>query len=230
MRKKYYVRDLLNPAVAPDGEAVELMGWVKSRRHHGRITFIDIVDSTGSLQVVAHNKLLSVDTYDSAVSTPVESAVRITGVIATQGDQREIMIETFEVIARDALNLQPQPRAGFDIFDPKMAGHITANKAVYLREPHYMAILKFRAKVMRVVREWFELNGFLEFDAPILVLAPLYDDSTAMKINVHGQDAFLTQCAGFFLEAATMAFERVYNMGPSFRGEESRSRRHLKEY
>ena len=230
MRKKYYVRDLLNPAVAPDGEAVELMGWVKSRRHHGRITFIDIVDSTGSLQVVAHNKLLSVDTYDSAVSTPVESAVRITGVIATQGDQREIMIETFEVIARDTLNLQPQPRAGFDIFDPKMAGHITANKAVYLREPHYMAILKFRAKVMRVVREWFELNGFLEFDAPILVLAPLYDDSTAMKINVHGQDAFLTQCAGFFLEAATMAFERVYNMGPSFRGEESRSRRHLKEY
>ena len=83
---------------------------------------------------------------------------------------------------------------------------------------------------MRVVREWFELNGFLEFDAPILVLAPLYDDSTAMKINVHGQDAFLTQCAGFFLEAATMAFERVYNMGPSFRGEESRSKRHLKEY
>lgn len=230
MRKKQYVRDALNSAVTPDGTTVEVTGWIKSRRRHGRVAFLDIVDSTGAIQVVARVQSMSSDDYDAFVSTPVESAIRIMGTIATRDDQREIMAETFEVIARDTLNLQPQPRAGFDIFDPKMAGHITANKAVYLREPHYMAILKFRAKVMRVVREWFELNGFLEFDAPILVLAPLYDDSTAMKINVHGQDAFLTQCAGFFLEAATMAFERVYNMGPSFRGEESRSKRHLKEY
>jgi asparaginyl-tRNA synthetase len=230
VRKKHYVRDLLNPAVMPDGNTVELIGWIKGRRHHGRVAFLDVVDSTGEIQVVAHSKSLSTDAYDSAVSIPIESAIRVAGVIATQGEQREIMAETFEIIALDTLNLQPQPRAGFDIFDTKMAGHIISNKAVYLREPHYMAILKFRAKVMKVVREWFELNGFMEFDAPIIVLAPLYDDSTAMKINVHGQDAFLTQCAGFFLEAATMAFERVYNMGPSFRGEESRSKRHLKEY
>lgn len=230
MRKKQYVRDLLNPSVTPDGNTVELAGWIKSRRHHGRITFIDVVDSTGNIQVVAHSKSLSTESYNSAVSIPVESAIRVTGVVTTQREQREVMAETFEVTAIDTLNLHPQPRLGFDVFDSKMAGHIIANKAVYLREPHYMAILKFRAKVMRVVREWFELNGFMEFDAPILVLAPLYDDSTAMKIDVHGQDAFLTQCAGFFLEAATMAFERVYNMGPSFRGEESRSKRHLKEY
>ena len=229
MLKKQYVRDLLDLTVTPDGTVVEAIGWIKSRRHHGRVAFLDVVDSTGTIQVVARIQSMSSDDYDAFVSTPVESAIRIMGTIVTRDDQRETMAETFEIIARDTLNLQPQPRAGFDIFDPKMAGHITANKAVYLREPHYMAILKFRAKVMRVVREWFELNGFLEFDAPILVLAPLYDDSTAMKIDVHGQDAFLTQCAGFFLEAATMAFERVYNMGPSFRGEESRSKRHLKE-
>ncbi len=229
MHKNLYVRDLLNPSTTSDDSVVELIGWIKSKRNHGHIMFIDIVDSTGSIQAVI-DKLLSTDSYNTAVSTPVESAVRITGAITTQGSQREIIAKKFEVVAYDTLNLQPQPRAGFDIFNPKMARHIAANKAVYLREPHYMAILKFRSKVMRIVREWFELNGFLEFDAPILVLAPLYDDSTAMKINVHGQDAFLTQCAGFFLEAAAMAFERVYNMGPSFRGEESRSKRHLKEY
>lgn len=230
MRKEHYISDLLDPTIVSDGSIAEVMGWIRNRRHHGHITFIDVVDSTGTIQIVVDSKSLPVDEYDSAISVPIESAVRILGTIATQRGKREAVAEAFEIVAVDTLNLQPQPRAGFDIFDPKMAGHIIANKAVYLREPHYMAILKFRAKVMRVVREWFELNGFLEFDAPILVLAPLYDDSTAMKINVHGQDAFLTQCAGFFLEAATMAFERVYNMGPSFRGEESRSKRHLKEY
>lgn len=51
-----------------------------------------------------------------------------------------------------------------------------------------------------------------------------------MSINAHGEDLFLSQCAGFYLEAAAHAFERVFNMGPSFRGEESRSKRHLMEY
>ena len=231
MRKQIYARDLLNQVAMPDGCTVELMGWIKARRHHGHVMFIDVTDSTGTIQVVlARRSLDDTDAYHAAKSVPVESAVCVTGVLKTEQGQREIMANSFTVISVDTLGLQPQPRAGFDIFDTKMAAHIIANKAVYLREPHYMAILKFRAKVMRIVRDWFEHNGFMEFDAPILVLAPLYDDSTAMNVNVHGQDAFLTQCAGFFLEAATMAFERVYNMGPSFRGEESRSRRHLKEY
>lgn len=231
MLKQHYVRDLLDQDATPDGNTVELKGWIKSRRHHGSLTFIDVVDSTGTIQVVLAKTTLGRETYETAKAVPVESAISIGGTLQTKSNgQREITVDTFAVVSVDTLGLQPQPRAGFDIFDPKMAAHITANKAVYLREPHYMAILKFRAKVMRIVREWFELEGFLEFDAPILVLAPLYDDSTAMEVSVHGQDAFLTQCAGFFLEAATMAFERVYNMGPSFRGEESRSKRHLKEY
>ena len=93
-----------------------------------------------------------------------------------------------------------------------------------------MAILKFRGELMRIIREWFYQNHFIEFDAPILTPAPLYDDKTAMSINVHNENVYLTQCAGFYLEAAAHAFERVFNMGPSFRGEESRSKRHLMEY
>lgn len=231
MRKRVYVRDLLNQVGTQDGETVELMGWIKSRRRHGNLTFIDVTDSTGTIQVTVAKSAVDADQYEITTTVPVESAVHVIGVMKTlSSGQREISVIKFIVISCDTLGLQPQPRVGFDIFDSRMAGHIMANKAVYLREPHYMAILKFRAKVMKVVREWFENSGFMEFDAPILVLAPLYDDSTAMKVDVHGQDAFLTQCAGFFLEAATMAFERVYNLGPSFRGEESRSKRHLKEY
>lgn len=119
MRKKQYVCDALNSAVTPDGATVEVMGWIKSRRRHGRIAFLDIVDSTGTIQVVAHSKSLSACSYSAIASTPVESAVQVTGVIATRGDQREILAETFRVIAIDTLGLQPQPRAGFNIFDPK---------------------------------------------------------------------------------------------------------------
>ena len=106
MLKKQYVRDLLDSTVTPDGTAIEAIGWIKSRRRHGRVAFLDVVDSTGAIQVVARIQSMSSDDYDAFVSTPVESAVRVMGIIATRGDQREIMAETFEVIARDTLNLQ----------------------------------------------------------------------------------------------------------------------------
>lgn len=51
-----------------------------------------------------------------------------------------------------------------------------------------------------------------------------------MSLSFGKEDVFLTQCVGFYLEAAVHAFEKVYNIGPSFRGEESRSKRHLAEY
>ncbi len=124
----------------------------------------------------------------------------------------------------------PRPRSNFDIFNPTLTKQLLDYRHIYLRNPKIMAILKFRGELMRIIREWFYQNHFIEFDAPILTPAPLYDDKTAMSINVHNENVYLTQCAGFYLEAAAHAFERVFNMGPSFRGEESRSKRHLMEY
>ena len=124
MRKKHYIQDILNPSQSPDGTTIEVIGWVKSKRRHGGVTFIDVTDSTGNIQAVANKKQLSADTYDTIASVPVESAVCITGIVKTHREQREVVMQSFEVIARDTLNLHPQPRMGFNIFDPKMADHI----------------------------------------------------------------------------------------------------------
>ncbi|MHA1369904.1 MAG: amino acid--tRNA ligase-related protein, partial [Promethearchaeota archaeon] len=59
---------------------------------------------------------------------------------------------------------------------------------------------------------------------------PLYDERTAFNLDFFGTNIFLTQCVAFYLEAAVHAFEKVYNIGTSFRREKSRSRRHLAEY
>jgi asparaginyl-tRNA synthetase len=80
------------------------------------------------------------------------------------------------------------------------------------------------------LRRWFDENGFESFAAPLLTPCPLYEDETAVQVHLQKQDIFLTQCAGFYLEAAAHAFEKVYNIGPSFRAAESKSPRHLVEY
>jgi len=227
--KEIYVRDILNKS--QNGDLVYLQGWVKSKREHGKLAFLDLVDSTGTIQAIAESSSMDKAQFDSICATPTESGVTVTGKFQRRpGRDPEIRVEAFEVIGVATLHLNPAPRSNFDIFDPAMADHVLRHRHLYLRNPKIMAILRFRSKVMSIARRWFEENDFLEFDAPILTPAPLYDNSTAMDIKVHGQEVYLSQCAGFYLEAAAHAFERVYNMGPSFRGEESRSKRHLMEY
>lgn len=226
--KTVYVSDLLGKTQGID---VCLYGWLKNRRESGGITFLDVCDSTGSIQVVCEAKSLEAETFNRIRKVSLESAVKVSGILCEhQNRLREIHVTEFVVIAEDTLKLSPQPRKHIDIFDEAMADHLLSNRHIYLRNPQTMAILRFRSSLMMFVRDWFHKNRFMELDAPILTPVPLYDDGSALKVDVHGESIFLTQCVGYYLEAAVHAFERVYNMGPSFRGEESRSKRHLMEY
>ncbi len=226
--KTHFVSDFL---AANPGGAVTLYGWLRNRRRQGKIIFLDIVDSTGSMQAVVERSAVSQEEFDRASKTALESGVSVSGTLANDANRpNEIHATSFSVIGEATLRLDPQPRSDFDPFDERLTGQMLDYRHIYLRNPKVMAILQFRAELMRIVREWFYQNRFMEFDAPILTPTPLYDGKTAMSIDVHGEDLFLSQCAGFYLEAAAHAFERIFNMGPSFRGEESRSKRHLMEY
>lgn len=227
--KQVYVADLLTHTGSAE---IVLPCWLKSRRRSKKILFLDVVDSTGMVQVVVEQGHVPTDVYDLAESVATEAAIEVTGNLVWHANKpREIALKGLRVIGDASLQISPRPRDhNINIFDLKLANHLLANRHLYLRNPKVMAILKFRSLMMSCVRKWFEKNNFLEIDAPILTPVPLYDDGTAMGIDVKDEKVFLTQCVGYYLEAAIHAFERVYNMGPSFRGEESRSPRHLMEY
>lgn len=230
-RKTHYARDLCTLALERYPEPVELLGWVEKKRSHGRLLFVDIVDSTGSIQVVIDSNKIGADAFEHIKTVSNESSVRALGQLTvTASQQPELVAEEFEIINRARISQSPGVRTNFDLFDVSLTDLMLRQRHLYIRNPKVMALLRFRALVMDVVRRWFAAEDFLEFDAPILVPAPLYDDRTAIDLAVHEEPAFLSQCAGFYLEAASQAFERVYNMAPSFRGEESRSKRHLSEY
>ncbi|WKZ26661.1 MAG: asparagine--tRNA ligase [Candidatus Paceibacterota bacterium] len=227
--KTTYAVDLLHSP--SDGTTVVLYGWVKARRRHNHVVFLDITDSTGSVQCVveAGNK----PAFELARRMNQETAVKITGVLADTGranPQREIRVDNIEVIGVSTISVSPYPRGNIDIQDPRLQEQLLDKRHFYLRNEKFAAILKFRHVLTRIVHQWFHENGFIEIHAPVLTPTPLYDDRTAMAIKVHEQDVYLTQCVGFYLEQAVHALEKIYNIGPSFRAEESRSKRHLMEY
>ncbi len=229
--KKLFIKDVVSDSSQlPKGASVELLGWIKSKRCHKNLVFFDICDSSGEIQVVVDGKFFSEIDFKFIAGLKNESAVAISGLLEFGTKRKELHAVSIDLICGSDLELSPSPRSDFDIFDEQYTNLVLKYRHLYIRNPKIMAILKFRNLLKEVIREWFEKNDFVDFDAPILVPAPLYAGSTAIGVSVHGDDVYLSQCAGFYLEAAVHAFERVYNMGPSFRGEESRSKRHLIEY
>ncbi|MFI0607569.1 MAG: amino acid--tRNA ligase-related protein [Anaerolineae bacterium] len=211
---------------------MKIVGWVQRRHHNGGVVFFDLRDHSGIVQVVVSEQDVGTEHFAAVRRLLPESSVEVSGVLAdgTRGF-REVRASRVDIISVATHSMSPALRdEAVDIFDPALADHLLSHRHLYIRHPKIMAILRFRASLMQAARAWFHEHGYLEITAPILTPLPLYDDGTAMSLEVHGERVFLTQCVGFYLEAAVHAFDRVYNIGPSFRGEESRSKRHLMEY
>ena len=221
--KNLFVRNIKESAV---GSTVELFAWIKGIRAGKAYTFLDVCDSTGEVQVI-------VDNARAPEGLTLEQSVRIVGKITPNQhtDTNEITADTLEILGDvTAKLLRPNPRSDFDLFDNKYVNFVQENRHLFIRNPKAMAALRARDLVKRAVHAWFAKNGFTEITAPILTPVLLYTEDTGIHVNVNDQDIFLTQCVAFYLESAVHAFEKVYNIGPSFRGAESVSPRHLTEY
>lgn len=226
--KETFVKDILLGSDLSSEH--EIQGWIRSKRKSKKTIFIELVDSTGFIQVVFDGNKLPPEIIEQARRIAVESAVSIKGFLVTKNDKKELSATHLDIISLSTNNITPKPRSTFNIFDERYVNQILNNKHLYIRNPKFMGILKFRHLLLHHMRQWFYENDYIEIAAPVITPVPLYHDRTAIPVRLHGQDLFLTQCAGYYLEAASMAFERVYNISPSFRGEESKSKRHLLEY
>lgn len=212
------------------GQQVELLGWVKSKRAHRDLLFIDLVDSTGTIQVVITKDAGT--TFSEAEAIAPESSIMVKGEVR-QGDGvriSEISAQEIQLIGGVSITLSPRPRESFDVFDPRYTDLTLGKRHLYIRNEKLRAALKVRHTFFGIVHNWFRKSGFVEVHGPVIGQAPLYDDKSAFSLDFFGHEVFLNQCVAFYLESAVQAFEKVYNIGPSFRAEESKSRRHLAEY
>ena len=73
-------------------------------------------------------------------------------------------------------------------------------------------------------------HGFILIDAPIFTPAACEGTTTLFETDYFGETAYLTQSGQLYMEAAAMAFDKVYCLGPTFRSEKSKTRRHLTEF
>ncbi|MGZ4836864.1 MAG: asparagine--tRNA ligase, partial [Terriglobales bacterium] len=104
------------------------------------------------------------------------------------------------------------------------------HRHLWLRSPRQAAILRVRAEIIKAVRDFFDEQGFVLTDPPILTPAACEGTSTLFPVDYFEEQAFLTQSGQLYIEATAMALGKVYSFGPTFRAEKSKTRRHLTEF
>jgi asparaginyl-tRNA synthetase len=211
-----------------EGQSVQIKGWLYNSRESGKLLFPIFRDGTGTVQGVAHVKSVRPEVFEALKGLTQESSVIVTGKV--RADKRapggfELDVEGIEVIQR-VPESDPYPitlkEHGVDF--------LMEHRHLWVRSPRQSAILRIRAEIMRAAAEYFDNNGFIRTDPPILTPAACEGTSTLFPVDYFGDPAFLTQSGQLYIESTALALGKVYSFGPTFRAEKSKTRRHLTEF
>jgi aspartyl-tRNA synthetase len=154
------------------GEEVALCGWVAHRRDHGGVTFIDLRDREGVVQVVFHPEDAPA-AHAAAQALGAEDVVRVTGGVRLRpAGMVNPNLETGEIeLAATTLDLLAESDTPpFPIEDRIEAGEDLRLKYRYLdlRRPEMTRMLRLRHQVIRTIREYLDDRGFVDIETPML--------------------------------------------------------------
>lgn len=207
------------------GEEVKIGVWLTNKRSSGKIQFLQLRDGTGFIQGVLVKKEVNEQTWEAAQNLTQESALYINGIV--REDSRAPSGYELTVTDLSILHLaEDYP------ITPKEHGieFLMDNRHLWLRSSRQNAILRIRHQVIHATYEYFHNNGFIKVDPPILTGSSAEGTTDLFHTKYFDREAYLSQSGQLYMEAAAMAFNKVFSFGPTFRAEKSKTRRHLIEF
>jgi len=205
-------------------KTTNLRGWIYRTRSSGNIVFTVIRDVTGIIQATVKKGNLPDDEFEDAKKTLIESSVELKGIV--KKDERapggyELQITNFKVV-----NFA-EP---FPIVKDQSPEFLLDQRHLWLRSQKLTSVFKIRSTVVGAIHKFFRENGYYEFDAPVLQPNQCEGGSTLFEVKYYDNKIYLSQSWQLYAEAAVFALEKIYNMGPTFRAEKSKTSRHLSEF
>ncbi len=217
--KRFYIEE----ASQYVGQTVTVKGWVYGKRSSGKIKFLTMRDGTGLLQGVLFKGECTDQAFEEFEKLTQESSVEVTGALrANPRGGFEMGVQSFKLIGlADAYPISPKEHG---------VEFLMEHRHLWLRSQRQWAAIRVRHEIMRSINEFFDKQGFIRFDAPILTPSACEGTSTLFGTNYFDEKAFLTQSGQLYGEVGAMAFGKIYVFGPTFRAEKSKTRKHLTEF
>jgi len=212
-----------------EGQSITLRGWLYNLRASGKLLFPIFRDGTGTIQGIVPKAAVPEHVFETLKSLTLESSLVVTGRV--RADARAP--SGFELDVDDVTITQRIPDETPYPIQLKEAGvdFLMENRHLWIRTPRQSSILRIRATIMRAAAEYFDTNGFIRTDPPILTPNACEGTSELFEMDYFDEGkAYLTQSGQLYVEATAMALGKVYSFGPTFRAEKSKTRRHLTEF
>ncbi|HAR6240281.1 asparagine--tRNA ligase [Staphylococcus pseudintermedius] len=207
------------------GQEVTIGAWLANKRSSGKIAFLQLRDGTGFMQGVVVKADVDEDIFQRAKSLTQETSLYVTGEITEDNRSDlgyEMQVKNIEVI-HEAHDYPITPKNHGTEF-------LMDHRHLWLRSKKQHAVMIIRNEIIRATYEFFNENGFTKIDPPILTASAPEGTSELFHTKYFDEDAFLSQSGQLYMEAAAMAYGKVFSFGPTFRAEKSKTRRHLIEF
>jgi len=240
--KRIKIATLLN-ATAPH-EGILIQGWVRTRRESKGFSFIEVNDGSclGNIQVIADSSL---ENYEDIGRLIAGAAIEVTGRLVAspgKGQAWEIQADRIGIIGEASESYPLQKKLHSDEFLRTIA-HLRP------RTNKYGAIFRIRSELSYAIHRFFKERDFRYVHTPIITGSdcegagelfrvttldvndpPKRDGTVDWESDFFGKEANLTVSGQLSAEMLAMALGDVYTFGPTFRAENSNTRRHVAEF
>ena len=208
------------------GKEVTIKGWLYNIRSSGKLMFPELRDGSGIIQGVVSKKEVSEKVWDDFSKLTQESSVIVKGTVSKHPKKEnvfELQISDLEIIAiAEQYPISPKEHGVEFLMD---------RRHLWIRSNRQVAILRIRNEIIQAIRDYMYANGFILFDAPIFTPNACEGTSTLFSTDYFDLGkAYLSQSGQLYAEAGAMALGKVYTLGPTFRAENSMTRRHITEF
>ncbi len=212
-----------------DGLEVILFGWVQEIRDLGGIRFIILQDREGTVQITIPRKKVSSEVLSKADALQKRYSIGVKGVVKkTEMTHRGVEVIPNEIrIFSTASSQLPIDITGK--VPAKLEVRLDARALDLCREEN-IAIFKIQHTAVEAIRDFLFERGFIEVHTPRIIASATEGGAALFPVNYFDRKAFLAQSPQLYKEQLVMSLEKVFEIGPFFRAEESHTRRHLSEF
>ena len=216
--------------VSDVGREVTVAGWVQRQRDLGALIFIDLRDRTGIVQL-AFDDSTDKAIFDKAFAVRSEFVLMAKGIVRERSSKNtEIPTGEIEIEVNDLRVLAKSETPPFDIVPNCQTSELTRLKYRYLdlRRPDLQSNILLRHKIAKVTRDYFDENGFVEIETPILIRStPEGARDYIVPSRVHkGSFYALPQSPQLYKQLSMVAgFDRYMQIARCFRDEDLRADR-----
>jgi len=206
------------------GAILLVKGWVHKIHDLGGISFVQLRDKTGILQLVLDKKIeesLRLEMCIEAVGEKVENDRAPMGV--------ELLVKEIRVLGKTYYDVLP-----FEVNTQAVTASLEKQldyRNISLRREKLRAVFKVQEEVVEAFRSYLKERGFSEIHTPKIIASSTEGGSEMFTVDYFGRRAFLAQSPQFYKQMMVGAgFERVFEIGAAYRAEPHNTWRHLNEY